>query len=277
MPLPLSRRAWRRAGGAIALATPLLASVPGAQPATPAGYDYVFQIRQETVDERGRSRREPAFVARARSRGNVVRVDFLPGSEGSNTPGDWYLTPDGGRSMTIVDTRRRTHHLLNVAEVREQVRDEKGLEVAVTDLAVTIRPEGPCGEVAGWPTTCVAVERRYTVRTRFWVMISETQVAERWRYWVAPALPDFAPPFATFFVSRTDLLVHRDSGFVARDREVQRALVRGGVLKVEGVHTETNGRAQARRTRTIETFRVRRATHDEALFEVPAGYRLVQR
>jgi hypothetical protein len=256
----------------------LLASVPGAQPTAPDGYDYVFQVRQETVDEHGRSRREPAFVARVRSRGNMARVDFLPGSEGSNTPGDWYLTPDGGRSMTIVDARRRTHHLLNVAEVREQVRDEKGLEVSVADLAVTIRPEGPCGEVAGWPTTCVAVERRYVVRTRFWVMRSETRVVERIRFWVAPALPDFAPPFGTFFVSRTDLLVHRDSGFMAGDREMRRALGPGGVLRVEGVHTETNGRAQARRTRTIETFRVRRVTHDdERLFEVPAGYRLVQR
>jgi hypothetical protein len=277
MPFPPLRRAWRHVGGAVVLAWFAGVSAPGAQPAAPSGYDYILQIRQETADERGRSRREPAFVVRARSRGDVVRVDFLPGTEGSNPPGDWYLTPDGGRTMTIVDTRRRTHHLLNVAELREQVRDEKGLEVAVGDLAVSVRPEGACGEVAGWPTTCVAVERRYTVRTRFWMMRTETRVVERVRYWVAPALPDFVAPLATFFVSRTDLLVHRDSGFVARDRELRRALGPGGVLKVEGTYTETNGRAQARRTRTIETFRVRRATHDERLFEVPPGYRLVQR
>jgi hypothetical protein len=48
-------------------------------------------------------------VARARHRGALVRVDFLPGTEGSNTPGDWYLTGDGGRTVTLVDERQRTH------------------------------------------------------------------------------------------------------------------------------------------------------------------------
>jgi hypothetical protein len=71
--------------------------------------------------------------------------------------------------------------------------------------------------------------------------------------------------------------VRRDSGFVAREREVARALGPGGVLRIEVVQTETNGRARARRTRVIETFRVRRAAHDERLFEVPPGYRLVRR
>jgi hypothetical protein len=209
------------------------------------GYDYVFRISQETVDERGRARREPAFVARARHRGSLVRVDFLPGTEGSNTPGDWYLTGDGGRTMTLVDERRRAHFLLDVASVREQVGDEKGLAVRVRDLAVSVRPEGPCGAVAGWATTCVTVDRRYTVRTRYWMMRHETRVVERVRYWVSPALADLAAPWATFFGSRTDLLVRRDSGFVAREREVARALGPGGVLRMEVAHTEATGGARA--------------------------------
>jgi hypothetical protein len=241
------------------------------------GYHYVFRIAQETVDERGRARREPAFVARARHRGSLVRVDFLPGTEGSNTPGDWYLTGDGGRTMTVVDERRRTHFLLDVAAVREQVGDDKGLAVRVADLAVSVRPEGPCGTVAGWATTCVTVDRRYTVRTRYLLMRHETRVAERVRYWVAPALTDLAAPFATFFGSRTDLLVRRDSGFVAREREVARALGPGGVLRMEVTQTEANGDARARISRVIEVRELRRAAHDERLFEVPPGYRLVRR
>jgi hypothetical protein len=241
------------------------------------GYDYVFRISQETVDERGRARREPAFVARARHRGSLVRVDFLPGTEGSNTPGDWYLTGDGGRTMTLVDERRRAHFLLDVASVREQVGDEKGLAVRVRDLAVSVRPEGPCGAVAGWATTCVTVDRRYTVRTRYWMMRHETRVVERVRYWVSPALADLAAPWATFFGSRTDLLVRRDSGFVAREREVARALGPGGVLRMEVAHTEATGGARARVTRVIEASGLRRAAHDDRLFEVPPGYRLVRR
>jgi hypothetical protein len=241
------------------------------------GFDYVFRVSQESADENGRTRREPAFVARARSRGNLVRVDFLPGSEGRNTPGDWYVTADGGRSMTFVDEQARTHHLLNIDAVRERVREEKGLEVSVVDLASDVREEGACGHLSGFPTTCATVSRRYTVRTRYWVMRVETQVEERVRYWIAPALPDFAPPFASFFGSRTDLLVRRDSGFVAREREVARALGPGGVLRIEVVQTETTERARVLRTRVIETSRVRRAAHDERLFEVPAGYRLVRR
>jgi hypothetical protein len=255
------------------------ARAPGTSPGAGvgAGFDYVFQVSQETVDERGRVRREPAFVVRARTRGHLVRVDFLPGSEGRNTPGDWYLTGDGGRSMTFVDERARTHHQLDVAAVREKVREEKGLETRVADLVTRVLPEGPCGAVSGVPTACTAVHWRYTVRTRFWMMRTDTQVEERVRYWMAPTLPEFAPPFASFFGSRTDLLVRRDSGFAAREREVARSLGPGGVLRVEIVQTETTGRARVRRTRVIETFRVRRATHDERLFEVPAGYRLVQR
>jgi hypothetical protein len=266
-----------RAGVALcaALARPPAAHAQGAGPG--AGYDYVFQVSQHTEDERGRTRREPAFVARARHRGSLVRVDFLPGTEGSNTPGDWYLTSDGGRSLTLVDERRRTHHLLNVAAVREQVSDEKGLDVSVADLAVAVRPEGACGEVGGWATTCFTVDRRYVVRTRFWTMRAETEVVERVRYWTAPALTDLATPLGTFFSSRTDLLVRRDSGFVAREREVARAVGPGAVLRMEVTHTETTGRARVRRTRVVETFRVRRAAHDERLFEVPPGYRLVRR
>jgi hypothetical protein len=266
---------WTRAQGASGQAT---AATPGGAATDPrVGYEYVFRITQETVDERGRSRREPAFVARARHRGGLVRVDFLPGTEGSNTPGDWYLTGDGGRTVTLVDERQRTHFLLNVAAVREEVGDGKGLAVRVHDLAAQVHHDGPCGTVAGWATTCVTVERRYTVRSRYWLMRTETRVAERVRYWVAPALADLMPPFGTFFGSRTELLVRRDSAFVAREREVARALGPGGVLRVEVTHTEANGRALARHTRVIEASELRRATHDDRLFEVPPGYRLVRR
>jgi hypothetical protein len=260
-----------------AAASAQTAVTPAAAADPRVGYDYMFRISQETVDERGRARREPAFVARARHRGSLVRVDFLPGTEGSNTPGDWYLTGDGGRTMTLVDERRRAHFLLDVATVREQVGDEKGLAVRVGDLAVSVRPEGPCGAVAGWATTCVTVDRRYTVRTRYWLMRHDTRVVERVRYWVAPALADLAAPWGTFFGSRTDLLVRRDSGFVAREREVARALGPGGVLRMEVAHTETTGRTSARVTRVIEASGVRRAAHDDRLFEVPPGYRLVRR
>lgn len=244
--------------------------------AAEAQYDYVFTIDQRTRDQRGRVRREPALVARVRTRGALVRADFLPATEGSNRPGDWYLTRDGGRTMTLVFEPERSYQVLDVAAVRERLRDEKGLDLSVADLEVRIQPEGACGEVAGWAARCVTVERRYTVRSRYWVMRTETQVAERVRYWLAPALADLAHPFDAFFVSRTDLLVRRDSTFLARDREVRRALGGAGLLRMEGTLTETNGRARTEITRTIETYRVRRATHDDALFDVPVGYRLVR-
>jgi hypothetical protein len=241
------------------------------------GYDYVFRISQETGGRRGASRREPAFVARRRHRGSAGARRLPPGHRGSNTPGDWYLTGDGGRTVTLVDERQRTHCLVNVAAVREEVGDGKGLAVRVHDLAAQVHHDGPCGAVAGWATTCVTVDRRYTVRSQYLLMRTETRVAERVRYWVAPALADLTPPFGTFFGSRTELLVRRDSAFVAREREVARALGPGGVLRVEVTHTETNGRARARHTRVIEASELRRAPHDERLFEVPPGYRLVRR
>ena len=293
---PASTRRIASAGGALLVVALLPAGAVAQAVATPGapavgapavgapgvgdprvGYDYVFRISQQTADERGRTRREPAFVARARHRGSLVRVDFLPGTEGSNTPGDWYLTGDGGRTMTLVDERRRTHFLLDVAAVREQVGDEKGLAVRVDDLAVSVRPEGPCGAVAGWATTCVTVDRRYTVRTRYLLLRHDTRVVERVRYWVAPALADLAAPWGTFFGSRTDLLVRRDSGFVARERDVARALGPGGVLRMEVTQTEANGGERARVTRVIEASDLRRAAHDDRLFEVPPGYRLVRR
>jgi hypothetical protein len=271
---------WTRAQGATGQGRTgqATAAAPGSAGADArADYEYVFRIAQETVDDRGRSRREPAFVARARHRGTLVRVDFLPGTAGSNTPGDWYLTGDGGRTVTLVDERQRTHLLVNVAAVREEVGDGKGLAVRVHDLAAQVHHDGPCGAVAGWATTCVTVDRRYTVRSQYLLMRTETRVAERVRYWVAPALADLTPPFGTFFGSRTELLVRRDSAFVAREREVARAIGPGGVLRVEVTYTETNGRARARHTRVIEASEVRRAPHDERLFEVPPGYRLVRR
>jgi hypothetical protein len=241
------------------------------------GYEYVFRVSQETVDERGRVRREPAFVARARTRGGAVRVDFLPGTEGSNTPGDWYLTRDAGRTMTIVDTRAHAYHDLSVAAVRERLSDDKALDVTVSDLTITMRPEGDCGAVSGWPTHCVTVERRYTARTRHLLTRSTTQVVDRARFWLAPALPELTVPLGAFFVSRTDLLVRRDSAFVAREREVARALRTGSMLRMELTHTEANGRARAVTTRVVETSEVRRAAHDERLFDVPPGYRLLRR
>jgi hypothetical protein len=264
-----------RAGVALCatLARPPAAHAQGAGPG--AGYDYVFQVSQHTEDERGRTRREPAFVARARHRGSLVRVDFLPGTEGSNTPGDWYLTSDGGRSLTLVDERRRTHHLLNVAAVREQVSDEKGLDVSVADLAVAVRPEGACGEVGGWATTCFTVDRRYVVRARFWTMRAETEVVERVRYWTAPALTDLATPLG--HVLR---VAHRPAraarlGFVAREREVARALGPGGVLRMEVAQPRPPARAR-RRTQVIESSACGAPRRRPAV-RGAAGYRLVRR
>jgi hypothetical protein len=272
------RRALRRscavhAACALALVPPTGAP---AQPRVADGYDYRFRVSQETVDERGRVRREPAFVAHARTRGDVVRVDFLPGTEGSNTPGDWYLTRDGGRTMTLVDARAHAYHDLSVAAVRERLSDEKRLDVSVSDLRIDVQPEGDCGEVAGWAVHCVTVERRYTVRTRHLVLRSTTQVVDRARFWLAAALPDLTVPLGAFFVSRTDLLVRRDSTFVARERAVARALRTGSMLRMELTHTESDGRVQAVTRRVVETSAVRRATHDERLFDVPPGYRLLR-
>jgi hypothetical protein len=123
----------------------------------------------------------------------MVRVDFLPGSEGRNTPGDWYLTADGGRSMTFVDERARTHHLLNIDAVRERVREEKGLEVSVADLASDVRQDGRVRAAVRVSDHLRHRARRYTVRTRYWVMRVETQVEERVRYWDRPHGPRVRP------------------------------------------------------------------------------------
>jgi hypothetical protein len=204
----------------------------------------------------------------------VARVDVLEGSGRDNRPGEWYLTRDLGRTITRVDPKAKRYREVSTVGAREQLTRDKGLEVTVRNLETVMRADGPCGRIEQWETKCFTFERRYTARSRYWLQSHDTRVVERTRVWLAPALQDFVMPFGNVFGTRLELLVRRDSVYIAREREAGEALRAGGLLRMDVVHEETNGRSRLRHERTLMASEILRTANDARLFEVPPGFRL---
>lgn len=273
-------RRWRgRAVLAISVASVIARSSMSAQPGVGAtsNYDYTFIVERRTEITGRPVTDEPRFEARVRTQGPVARVDVLAGAGGPTTPGNWYLTRDLGRTMTVVDVRDQQYREMGVVAERERLIAEKGLQASVSNLSIDVRPPRACGDIDGWKTLCVTVYRRYTAHTRYWVMSTRAEVVEETRLWLAPELQALQVPFGSFFDTRTELLVRRDSVYIAREREAGLVMQAGGLLRMEVARTETAGKTRTRTLRRIGVSGVRRTRSDERLFEVPPGFRLVRR
>jgi hypothetical protein len=247
---------------------------PPAGAAGSNGYGYTFRVRQLAVDERGRRQAEPPFVARATSIGSTVRVDLLPGTEG-NTVGDWFLSQDDAQIVLLVSESARTYREVSLAELRERTAAERGLHVTVERLQQERSPARPCGWSAGWPARCVRVTRRYTARSRYWLMRDAMAVVETTDYVLAPALRGMATPFGIFLSSRADLLVRRDSLFARQERELLESLRgEGAIVRVMVTQETRSSRGVSRVVRVVEVIEAGPAAVDARRLEVPSDYRL---
>jgi hypothetical protein len=248
---------------------------PSASLAPVSGYDFTMTVTQTALRNGTAVPSEPPFVARVRTLGPVTRVDFRSGAHGRHPDGDWYLTRDLGRTRTLVNETAKRYRVMTTYGLREELAREKGLDVTVSGLEMSVAQDTSCRRIDGWETTCVIFHRRYRARTRYWLISQTTDVDETTRVWLAPALRDLNTPFGEFVGSGLELLVRRDSVYIARERDAGRALGAGGLVRMEVMHSETTGRSRTQLTRVIAISNVRRSPVVDVALEVPPGYRLV--
>jgi hypothetical protein len=247
----------------------------GSQPMA-TGYRYTLSIAQRAVDSRGRVREEPHFAGTARTLGPLVRVD-LDSLTARLQRATWYVTRDAGGNVTFVDEARRMVAELPVSTLGDRVQEERRMRVRLSDVRMRWRAARPCGPLGEWATRCVTLDVQYRAHARLSLVSDVTDVSETIEYRLIPAITDLVLPLESFFSTRLDLLAHRDPAFAQQWRQAQRMRPAGSIVRLTVDRTESQGRTHNTIRRVIALDSLERATHQESLFEVPAGFRLAPR
>jgi hypothetical protein len=266
---PAARRLLRAT-----LVLALIAPVAPAAAQLPREYRYDF-----TVTKAG----EPASTGTVYVAGDRWRIDFA--GRGEKKSGDYLLSQDGGRTVTIVHPDERSYSV-HAADDFERIvsRVMRGLDAVMTlqlhDAKVAAAALGAGEAVAGRPTQRYRLTQEYVVSVGMFGFSSDKHERVVTEYWVDPTLALPHNPVVEMMSTLETALAQHDDAFVRRSDEARRKLFRGVPLKVvvtaESTDEEDDDAAAGaveRKVRTIQLGEVQRVAIEPPVFQVPAGFK----
>ena len=294
--LPTPRRA-RHATLPAGLWTGLCAlAVPGAdgrahaRPTQPVGLQYTSSAVVTETDAAGRVTRSPALVGRTRALGPRARVDIVAGNDEIRT-GDYLLTADGGRTITMVSPARREYRQLTpdtfgsrlAAELRGRasfsaasVQVERPHPAASTPAVRgtrTVAHDPPTSPPMSPPVSCLRIARAFRLRVRVMLVRDvDLEVHETSDYWLHAALRHVPDPLASYLIADADAPAAADPTLAADTRAARQAAA--GAFAVRWVH-RTVTRHKSQRTETVTALEVGTVAPvpiDSGHFAVPPGF-----
>jgi hypothetical protein len=265
VPRPL---AIRFATLAALVAAALLALARPASAQLPAAYRYGF-----TVSTTGEEDRTAGTVYVA---GDRWRIDMA--SEAEKKSGDYLLSTDGGRTITIVHPEERSYSVHDADDFERIVsRVMRGLDAVMTlqlrDAKVATAALGAGDAVGGRATQRYRLTQDYEVSVGMFGFSSATRERVVTEYWVDPRLALPRNPVVEMMSTLATALAQHDAAFLRRSTEARRTLFRGTPLKVvvTAESREEDGEVK-RKVRTIQLGEVERVAIDGPVFEVPRGF-----
>lgn len=265
VPRPLASRLAMLA--ALVAAAPLVPVRPAAAQ-LPAAYRYDFTASK--TDDDGETA-GTVYVA-----GDRWRIDVA--SESAGKAGDYLLSTDGGRTITIVHPDQRSYSVHDAGDFERIVsRVMRGLDAVMTlqlrDAKVATASLGAGEAVAGRATRRYRLTQEYEVSVGMFGVSSDTRQRVVTDYWVDPRLALPRNPVLEMMSTLETALAQHDAAFVRRSAEARRTLFRGAPLKVvvTAESREDDG-AVKRKVRTIQLGEIQQVAIDAPVFEVPRGF-----
>ncbi len=252
----------------LALAATVAASIPAW-----AGLHYEAVTRSVSDDDKTTQE----FVVEAWVEGEKARIEFRE-SKGSPVPkGGYLVTTDGGRTMFMVNPKDREYMRWDLDAMLQSltaVMEASGGMVSFEFTNTKFEEQGsnPGPDILGYGTTEHRFHREYRMEMKIIGMRRAYDVKSEEQMWTTTEL-DAAGLFAWL---RKNPPRTGNEGFDS--------MIASSMQKIEGVPLKTvsrsvmvdsKGRSQ-RSVSTMEVTTIGEVSTQDSMFEVPAGYKLVE-
>jgi hypothetical protein len=250
----------------------------GPSASTPAlnGWAFDIEISWAVAGMDAAARRDSVIAGRGYVAGLDARFDVKRSNDRDVPVGSWALSPDGGRSLFIVNPHsNRFYSLMNAISARAFM-ESKRISVQVVNLRVRGDTLGPCGTLDGRPMTCFRLLREYTVKARYFLFNQVVAVRESIDFWVTTELPGMSNPAAIYLADLTTF-AGDDPAADLRAQQTRSRLFDGVPLKIVRVDIQSSEKTippnTAGDTTTIVLSGIARASVDRRMFDLPTNMR----
>ena len=204
--------------------------------------------------------------------GSNARIEILEGGGAPFTAGSWMLTRDGGKTFTVVDPARKTYSVLTIKNSMDDVdaRIERQTKVTNSTPEITRVSQEAGPELLGYATSHAHFRTTYVVT--FTLVDSFTaHVTREDEVWAAPALKTLSAKEAPALSAGAQMGIDPLAGH-PDFRQLGFPLKRITETKSESV----DGTIESSVTK-MEVKDVKEGPVEPSTFEIPAGYRKVER
>lgn len=246
------------------------------------GASYEFVVRSTSTQTGNRE----SVVMRGRGvfAGDNAKIEIIesgPGREAFGNPGSYFLMTEGGTKMMIVDPSQKQYAEWNMermmASVAGVVNALGGLvKMEISDLTIDTKELGAGETINGYPTKHVRLTQNYKMSTRVLGKTSWSKTESTTDYYFAPQLKAKNP-----FVQNSQAWANQFNMFNKPEYKAQMAKAQEKLKDVPiktvvtTVTTHDTGK-QETTTVTSEMVNFKNMDVPKSVFEIPAGYQLVQ-
>ncbi len=240
------------------------------------GWAFDIEIAWAVAGMDAAARRDSVIAGRGYVAGLDARFDVKRSYDRDVPVGSWALSPDGGRSLLIINPHSmRFYNLMNASSARAFM-ESKRISVQVLNLRVRGDTLGTCGTLDGHAMTCFRLLREYTVKARYFLFNQVIAVRESIEFWVTNALPGMSNPAAIYLADLTTF-AGDDPAADLRAQQIRSRLFDGVPLKMVRVDIQSTEKSippnTAGDTTTIVLSGITRASVDRRMFDLPANVR----
>lgn len=241
---------------ALAVATPASAGIYFEQTVTSAGDGGGMKMR-----------------VRGWAEGDMARIEYVESNNPIMPPGSFVLTVDGGRTVHLIDPRKRTYAEFDRGQafsVLNQLQGAGGqVNIAFKDPVSETLGTGPGETVLGYPTTRHSWRSGFTMEMKIAFVNRSQRSITTTDAWITTALR--YPALFVWLKPTAPVTGNEELDGHLRDQTAR--LDKGLVLKMdqETVTTSGKGRKSTSRTR-FEVTTLREEAIDASRFAMPADY-----
>lgn len=250
------------------------------QAQTAPAFSYVATVNKQTVNDRGKASNEKPIVFHTIVSGPCARAEVVEGGDDDMKQGDLLLTTDGGKTVQWIATRKREYTEVDAAfKKRLSTEIASKLKLQLSDSRVDRTPAASDGTLEGRAVLHTRVARSTRMSGRVMLMRYNVTYTDALDVWTAKDLAGLPAVEASFFETIVDAFTGSDPALLAETDAAKARRPAGLLLKWTHVSSTTKDDGSVEeKTTTIVLTRLQTKTDAKAVsFEVPAGYRQVEK
>jgi hypothetical protein len=257
----------------------LAASAPTHAQTAPA-FSYRATVNKRTIAGNGKSSNEKPIVFHTIISGSRGRAEVVDGGDDDMKPGDLLLTTDAGQTVQWVSARKREYRVIDTA-FKQRLSNEiaSKLKLEMSNSRVTHTPPVSDGTLEGRAVLHTRLSRSTRMAGRILLMRYAVTYEDSLDTWTAKDLAGLPAVEAAFFETIVDAFTGSNPTLSTETEAAKTRRPPGLPLKWTHVSrtTKDDGEVEEKTTDIVITRLQTKADAGSVSFDVPAGYRRVEK